>query len=103
MRLGLSYSQEAINVISQYQMEKCLVKAIDDEDAMVESMKAVKAANPKVATYFYMDAWKSRPELTRTAQELIKHPEWMLCDVDGKPVKYSGYYVFDQSNLQVQQ
>ena len=51
------------------------VKSIDDEDAMVATMKAVKQANPNVATYFYMNSFKDRPEMTRMARELKEHPE----------------------------
>ena len=41
------------------------MKNVDDEDQMVLAMKAIKQANPKVATYFYMNSFKDRPEMTR--------------------------------------
>ena len=104
------YSQESISVIAKHQMvtvekwQSYDIKTIDDEDAMVEFMKAVKAANPKVATYFYMNSWKDRPEMTRMARQFSEHPDWALRDVDGNPVKNTqGYYVFDQSQAEVQQ
>ena len=41
------------------------VTTSDDEDEMVMAMKAVKAVNPSVATYFYMNSFKDHPEMTR--------------------------------------
>ena len=52
------------------------VNTTDDEDAMVAVMKAVKSINPKTATYFYMNSFKDRPEMTRMARQLSEHPSW---------------------------
>lgn len=97
-------------MIAKYQMvtiekwQSYDIKIIDDEDAMVEFMKAVKAANPKVTTYFYMNSWKDRPEMTRMARQFSEHPDWALRDVEGNPVKNNqGFYVFDMSQVTVQQ
>ena len=104
------YSADAIRVISKYSMvtiEKWQghdMKNVDDEDQMVLAMKAIKQANPKVATYFYMNSFKDRPEMTRMARELEQHQDWILHNDDGKPVKNSqGFLVFDQSNPDVRQ
>ena len=104
------YSADAIRVISKYSMvtiEKWQgydMKNVDDEDQMVLAMKAIKQANPKVATYFYMNSFKDRPEMTRMARELQQHQDWILHNDDGKPVKNSqGFIVFDQSNPDVRQ
>ena len=104
------YSDEAIRVIAKYQMvtiEKWQgfdVKGTDDEDEMVLAMKAIKKANPKVATYFYMNSFKDRPEMTRMARQLKEHPDWVLRDSDGNPVKNpQGFLVFDLSNEEVRQ
>ena len=104
------YSADAIRVIAKYSMvtiEKWQgydMKNVDDEDQMVLAMKAIKQANPKVATYFYMNSFKDRPEMTRMSRELQQHPDWILHDKDGNPVKNSqGFLVFDQSNPDVRQ
>ena len=104
------YSADAISVIAKYAMvtiEKWQgfdVPNVDDEDQMVLAMKAIKQANPKVATYFYMNSYKDRPEMTRMARQLKEHSDWILHDKDGNPVKNSqGFIVFDQSNPNVRQ
>ena len=104
------YSADAIRVIAKYAMvtiEKAQgfdIPNVDDEDEMMLAMKAIKQANPKVATYFYMNSFKDRPEMTRMARQLKENPDWMLRDKDGKPVKNKqGFIVFDQSNPDVRQ
>lgn len=78
------------------------VKGIDDEDVMVVAMKAIKAVNPKIATYFYMNAFKDRPEMIRMARQLDEHPDYYLCESSGMKVKnYQGFYVFDLSKPDV--
>ena len=102
------YNDDALKVIAKYQMatiEKWMgydVKNVDDEDEMVLAMKAIKALNPKISTYFYMNSHKDRPEMTRMARELDEHPEYALCDENGVKVKNNqGFYVFDLSKLEV--
>ena len=57
------YSADAIHVIAKYSMvtiekwQGLYVQNVDDEDEMVLAMKAIKQANPKVATYFYMNSY----------------------------------------------
>ena len=104
------YSADAIRVIAKYSMatiEKWQgydVNNVDDEDEMVLAMKAIKQANPKVATYFYMNSHKDRPEMTRMARQLQEHPDWVLKDKDGNQVKNEqGFLVFDLSNPDVRQ
>ena len=66
------YSDDALKVIAKFQMatiEKWMgydVKDVDDEDEMVLAMKAIKAVNPKISTYFYMNSHK----------DLLKRPVW---------------------------
>ncbi len=43
---------------------------------MVLAMKAIKAVNPKVSTYFYMNSFKDCPEMTRMTRELDQHPDY---------------------------
>ena len=51
-----------------------------------------------------MNSFKDRPEMTRMARQLKEHPDWMLHDKDGNPVKNEqGLFVFDQSNPDVRQ
>ena len=75
------YSQQALQIIAKFQMvtiekwQSFDVKDIDDEDDMVAVMKAVKKVNPNVATYFYMNSFKDRPEMTRMAQQFDEHPD----------------------------
>ena len=105
------YSADAIRVIAKYSMvtiEKCqglYLKNVDDEDEMVLAMKAIKQANPKVATYFYMNAYRDRPEMTRMARQLQQHPEWALHDKDGNLVTVTKniWKVFDLSNPDMRQ
>jgi hypothetical protein len=104
------YSSDALKVIAKYPMvtiEKWMgydVKDVDDEDEMVMAMKAVKNINPNVATYFYMNSFKDRPEMTRMARELKENPDYALKDSNGTLVKNGqGYYVFDLSNPKVRQ
>ena len=79
--------------------------SVDDEDQMVLAMKAINQANPKVATYFYMNAYRDHPEMTRMARKLQENPEWALHDKDGNVVKINGngYEVFDLSNQDLRQ
>ena len=63
------------------------VKDVDDEDEMVLAMKAIKAVNPKITTYFYMNSFKDRPEMTRMAREFDQHPDYALCDSNGNKVR----------------
>ena len=101
------YNDDALKVIAKYQMvtiEKLMgweVKSIDDEDEMVLAMMAVKKLNPKVATYFYMNSFKDRPEMTRMAREVQQHPEYTLKDDNGQEVKTGEFYVFDLSKYEV--
>ena len=102
------YNEDALQTIAKFQMatiEKWMgydIKEVDDEDEMVLAMKAIKAVNPKIATYFYMNSYKDRPEMTRMARELEEHPDHYLCDSNGKKVKNSqGFYAFDLSNPEV--
>ncbi len=81
------------------------VQGVDDEDEMVLAMKAIKAVNPKVSTYFYMNSFKDRPEMMQMTRELAldQHPDYYLCDSDGNGVKNGqGYYAFDLSKPEVQ-
>ena len=78
------------------------VKGTDDEDEMVLAMKAIKEVNPKISTYFYMNSFKDRPEMTRMTRELSEHRDYALCDSSGEKVKNSqGFYVFDLSKPEV--
>ena len=102
------YSQQALKIIAKFSMvtiekwQSFDVKNIDDEDDMVAVMKAVKEVNPNVATYFYMNSFKDRPEMTRMARQFDEHPDWALRDVNGSQVKNNqGYFVFDVSKLEV--
>lgn len=104
------YSSEALKVIAKYPMvtiEKWMgydVKTSDDEDEMVLAMKAVKEVNPNVATYFYMNSFKDRPEMTRMSRQLEQNPDYALKDENGTRVKNGqGFYVFDLSNPKVRQ
>ena len=102
------YNDDALKVIAKFQMatiEKWMgydVKDVDDEDEMVLAMKAIKAVNPKITTYFYMNSYKDRPEMTRMARELDVNPDYALRDDSGVRVKNSqGFYVFDLSKVEV--
>ena len=104
------YNEQALQTIAKFQMatiEKWMgydVQNIDDEDEMVMAMIAIKKANPKIGTYFYMNSFKDRPEMTRMARQLKQHPDYYLRDSNGTPVKNSqGFYVFDLSNSEVRQ
>ena len=78
------------------------VTDVDDEDEMVLAMKAIKAVNPKISTYFYMNSHKDRPEMTRMAREFNQHPDYALRDDSGVKVKNNqGLYVFDVSKFEV--
>ena len=76
------------------------VDNVDDEDEMAVTMKAVKAINPSVSTYFYMDAFKARPQMTRMARQVLEY-NYSLQDANGDSVKYRGYYIFDVSRTEV--
>ena len=102
------YNDDALKVIAKFQMatiEKGMgrqVSDIDDEDEMVLAMKAIKAVNPKISTYFYMNSHKDRPEMTRMAREFDQHPDYALRDDNGVMVKNNqGFFVFDVSKLEV--
>ncbi len=104
------YNDDALKTIAKFKMatiEKWMghdMKNIDDEDEMVLAMRAIKAANPKIATYFYMNSFKDRPEMTRMARELSENPNYYLRDSDGTRVKNGGgFYAFDLSNPDVRQ
>ena len=102
------YNENSLKTIAKYSMvtiekwQSFDVNTTDDEDAMVAVMKAVKSINPKTATYFYMNSFKDRPEMTRMARQLSEHPSWYLTDEKGVRVKNGqGYYAFDLSNPKV--
>lgn len=102
------YTEEALQVIARYPMvtiekwQSYDIKTIDDEDAMAVFMKAVKGINPNVATYFYMNSFKVRPEMTRMARQFMQNPEYQLKDDKGNLVKNSqGFYAFDLSKVEV--
>ena len=105
------YTKESLKIIAKFPMvtiekfQSDQVSGVDDEDDMVRVMKMVKAVNPNVATYFYMNSYKDRPEMTRMARELDQHPDWFLKDSNGAKVKNAGqgFYVFDLSNPEVRQ
>ena len=104
------YNPEAIRAISKYPMvtvsqgQGHLVKDMDDEDAMVLFLRAVKKANPNTTTYYYFNSFKDKPALSRTARQFEAHPNWALRDKNGIPVKNSGKnYVFDVSQVEVRQ
>ena len=105
------YTEESLKIIAKFPMvtiekfQSDKVSGVDDEDDMVRVMKMVKAVNPNVATYFYMNSYKDRPEMTRMARELDQHPDWFLKDSNGTKVKNAGqgYYAFDLSNPDVRQ
>ena len=105
------YTEELLKIIAKFPMvtiekfQSDQVSGVDDEDDMVRVMKMVKAVNPNVATYFYMNSYKDRPEMTRMARELGQHPDWFLKDSNGTKVKNAGqgFYVFDLSNPEVRQ
>ena len=74
-------------------------KNVDDEDEMVI---AIKAVNPKISTYFYMNSHKDRPEMIRMARELEQHPNYALHDDNCVKVKNTqGFYMFDVSKPEV--
>ena len=102
------FSRDALETIAKFSMvtiekwQAYEVKGVDDEDAMVIAMRDVKKINPNVATYFYMNSFKDRPEMTRMARQFDEHPEWALKDDQGNKVKNNqGYYVFDLSQPSV--
>ena len=102
------FSRDALETIAKFSMvtiekwQAYEVKGVDDEDAMVIAMRDVKKMNPNVATYFYMNSFKDRPEMTRMARQLNEHPEWALRDNQGNKVKNNqGFYVFDVSQADV--
>ena len=102
------FSQDALKTIAKYSMvtiEKWQandVQLIDDEDAMAVAMKQVKAINPNTATYFYMNSYKDRPEMTRMTRQANEYKGWLLEDDKGNKVKNGGgYYAFDMSKAEV--
>ena len=77
------------------------VKNVDDEDEMAVTMKAIKALNSSVSTYFYMNSFKARPEMTRMARQLNAY-SYSLRDANRDKVKFAGqFYVFDVSRPEV--
>ena len=76
------------------------VDNVDDEDEMAIAMKAVKAINPSVSTYFYMDAFKARPEMTRMTRQVLQF-NYSLQDAKGDKVKFKNFYIFDVSRPEV--
>ena len=48
-----------------------LSQNIDDEDEMAVAMKAIKALNSSVSTYFYMSSFVDLPEMTRMSRQSI--------------------------------
>ena len=104
------YSADAIRVLAKYAMvtidqaQGFHIPNVDDEDEMVLAMKAVKLANPKVATIFYMNSLKDCFPMERMHRQVQEHPDWILHDRDGQPVKgHQGLAVFDLSNPDVRQ
>ena len=98
-------NDNAIKLIIKFQMatiDKWMgynTKNVDDEDEMVI---AIKAVNPKISTYFYMNSHKDRPEITRMARELEQHPNYVLHDDNRVKVKNTpGFYMFDVSKPEV--
>ena len=74
------YTQDAIHAISRYSMvtvaqgQGRLVKTVDDEDAMVTFLRAVKKANPNTATYYYTTSTLSGMSWTLVAQHVSLRP-----------------------------
>ena len=70
------YNDDALKTIARYSMvtiEKWMgydVKNVDDEDEMAVAMKAIKALNSSVSTYFYMSSFAALPEMTRMDRQL---------------------------------
>ena len=68
------YNDDAMKIIARYSMvtiEKWMgydVKNVDDEDEMAVAMKAIKALNSSVSTYFYMSSFADLPEMTRMSR-----------------------------------
>lgn len=100
------YNDDALKTIAKYPMvtiEKWMgldIKNVDDEDEMAVTMKAVKTLNSSVSTYFYMNSFKARPEMTRMARQLDEK-NYYLRDANGDKVKFSEFYVFDVSRPEV--
>ena len=96
------YNDDALKTIARYPMvtiEKWMgfdIKNVDDEDEMAVTMKAIKTLNSSVSTYFYMNSFKARPEMTRMARQLDEN-NYYLRDANGDKVKFSQFYVFDVS------
>ena len=96
------YSADAIRVIAKYAMvtiEKAQgydIPNVDDEDQMILALKTIKQANPKVVTYFYINSFKDNPKMARMARQLQEHPDWILHDKDGKPVKNNQGFIVIQ-------
>ena len=104
------YNEEALQTIGKFQMatiEKFMgkyVKNVDDEDEMVLAMIAIKKVNPKITTYFYMNAIRDRLEMSRMHRELQQHPDYYLRDSNGTQVKdKGGFNIIDLSKLEVRQ
>lgn len=77
------------------------IKNVDDEDEMAVTMKAIKALNSSVSTYFYMNSFKARPEMTRMARQLDTY-NYSLRDANGEKLKFADqFYVFDVSRPEV--
>ena len=98
------YNDDALQTIAKYQMVtfamsmEFRVKNIDDEDAIVNAMVAVKKVNSKVTTYFYMNSDQEVLPMSRMAREFNQHPDYALVDDEGERVKSpAGLYVYDLS------
>ena len=97
------FSHNALKTITKFSMvtiEKWQaydIKQVDDEDAMVVAMRQIKKMNSNVATYFYMNSFKERPEMTRMARQADGN-NYLLEDEHGNKVKNNqGFHVFDLS------
>ena len=101
------YNDDALKTIARYSMvtiEKWMgldVKNVDDEHEMAVTMKAIKALNSSVSTYFYMNSFKARPEMTHMARQLNAY-SYSLRDANRDKVKFAGqFYVFNVSRSEV--
>ena len=101
------YNNDALKTTARYSMvtiEKWMgynVENVDDEDEMAVAMKAVKALNSSVNTYFYMSSFASLPEMTRMNRQSDVY-NYCLRDANGDKVMFAGkYYVFDLSRPEV--
>ena len=103
------YNDDAMKIIARYSMvtiEKWMgydVTNVDDEDEMVVAMKAIKALNSSVSTYFYMSSFADLPEMTRMSRQSNIY-NYYLRDTNGDKVRFTvkyNYSVFDLSRPEV--